>query len=145
MECPKCKAVLENDAQYCYLCGSNISTKPIEDNYIVDKKAFQNIYEQTFAPMPASSNTLKNNSKILPLSTAQYIGIIIISFLPIINIFYLISLIIRKKTNINKRNFATAILILFFFCAIITIILLLLYEIYFPSIFTKISGNKIFV
>ena len=88
MNCPTCgKSITENDT-YCKNCGAPLSAK---------QRAF---------------STLPQTKKIRMLKISDYILMFLISLIPIVNIITFIIWCASSKTNVNKKNYAAATLII---------------------------------
>lgn len=88
MNCSICgKTVNENDT-FCLNCGSPLTLK---------QRAF---------------STLPQTKKIRMLKVSDYLLMLFISTIPIVNVIFFLTWIISPNVNINKKNYAIAALIL---------------------------------
>ena len=86
MYCTKCGKEIPNNSMSCSYCGATILNKPE-------------------TPM----NVLAEDNE--PLSTSAYLGMLIISVIPILNLVFMLVWAFAPGNNTNRRNFARAWLI----------------------------------
>lgn len=92
--CPKCKAVLPNDSEFCQLCGTKLSSATVtENNQLNDKGKFEhNQFNQSQnerknnISVPKSNTVRKNspNNKLVSFTNISSVVLMIISMLSII-------------------------------------------------------------
>ena len=102
MNCPTCgKTINENDT-FCKNCGVPLTLK-----------------QRAFATLPQTK-------KIRLLKISDYFLMFLISIIPIINIITFIVWAASSKTNVNKKNYASAALIFMAIAIVLVIITLLI-------------------
>lgn len=169
MICPNCKANIEDGKKFCPICGFNLagaSTPPIQDKPINQPEATPQYFTQPpvqpmsnpqyqqsgysqggYQKMPPSayvqpnyqptSNGYSNNA---PLSVGDYIITFIILGIPVVGFIMLLVWACSSSTNLNKKNFAIAVLILQIIGVILTIIIMVAMGALFASIFSSLSS-----
>ena len=104
MKCLSCGAENPDGMAFCSECGSKIEIQtqaPVQETAAV-------------APVPAQPVAeAAPKDRTVPLGVFQFIGVFLVMMLPVINIILLFKWAFSKKTNINLRNYAIAVLILF--------------------------------
>jgi hypothetical protein len=131
MFCANCGSKLSEGAKFCGGCGAK--TEPVHSAYTasvesapmrsspapsVNTNPVQTAqsYQQTYAsPQPTAYFGQMRDE---PLRVGQYIGMFLLMCVPILNIILLFIWGFGSSTNLNKKNFARAALIL---CAIMLI------------------------
>ena len=111
--CKQCGAKLEEGTVVCSLCGFNNENNPefnqaeAQQNY--EQNYQQQQYQQNYQQPPYQP---VQDKKTAPLSVGEILVTIILMSIPVVNIVMLIVWLTNKDTNLNKRNFAIAMLIL---------------------------------
>ena len=100
MNCPICGKTINDNDTYCANCGSPLSIK-----------------QRAFSTMPQTR-------KIRMLKISDYLLMFLLSILPLINIITFIVWAASAKTNVNKKNYASAALIFMAFAIVLCIIIL---------------------
>ena len=118
--CQSCGAPLDPGAKFCKSCGTptpppvyQASNEPAapgpQASYPVPPPAFQSAGNgYTHYSQPQAYESAGN----APLSVGQYIGMIILSGLPIAGFILLLIWAFSSDQNVNKKNYARAVLIL---------------------------------
>ena len=123
--CKQCGAELEERTVVCSLCGFNNENNPefnqaeAQQNYEQPyQEQYQQNYQQNYQQQQYQQNYQQppyqpvQDKKTAPLSVGEILVTIILMSIPIVNIVMLIVWLTNKDTNLNKRNFAIAMLIL---------------------------------
>lgn len=132
MFCENCGYQLPEGAKFCGGCGAK--TEPVRSAYTASaepaptrpeppppayKPSAQAApsYQKAYAPPQSTANSGKPGAD--PLRVGQYIGMLLLMCVPILNIILLFVWSFGSSANLNKKNFARASLIL---CAIMLIL-----------------------
>lgn len=107
--CKQCGAKLEEGTVVCSLCGFNNENDPQPQQAGAQQNYQQQQYQQNYQQPPYQP---VQDKKTAPLSVGEIIVTIILMSIPIVNIIMLIVWLTNKDTNLNKRNFALAMIIL---------------------------------
>jgi uncharacterized membrane protein YvbJ len=141
MFCPKCGASLENGAKFCKECGGNLIQEQTVNTPLVEPViAQQTMSAKPIEPKPqdthTSNQTPQANSVALdkPLSVLQYLGIFLLSIVPIVGIVFIFIWAFGSSVNINKKNYCRAVLIM----ALISIVLSIIISITFGALLASI-------
>ncbi len=106
MNCPNCNHPLEEKDVFCKVCGTPVSP---------EKRAFS-----TLPLTPAAK----------PLTTGNYFVMLLIQIIPVLNIIMLLIWAFSKKSNLNRKHYARAILLWWLIgiaiIAVVTITLIIL-------------------
>lgn len=124
MICRKCGKEIANDSVNCNFCGAPASPQTNTDGYdYVHRPFYQNPQEY-------------NRDDISPLSMGEYLKMLLLMFIPVLNFILLFIWSFSADTNVNKRNFARAYLIV----TLINLILLtIIYGSAIGTLFTMIN------
>ena len=149
MYCEKCGKQLAEDAKFCDECGTKVSP-PVNDQVTAEEpKAASPPPPPPPPPPPAptpppvqqprnnnSYNTYNTNTVSLdkPLSIGAYLGMFILMAIPIVNIVMICVWAFGSNSNVNKKNFAIASLIL----AAIAFVLWLVFFVILASVFSSL-------
>lgn len=107
--CKQCGAKLEEGTVVCSLCGFNNENDPQPQQAGTQQNYQQQQYQQNYQQPPYQP---VQDKKTAPLSVGEIIVTIILMSIPIVNIVMLVVWLTNKDTNLNKRNFALAMIIL---------------------------------
>ncbi len=107
--CKQCGAKLEEGTVVCSLCGFNNENDPQPQQAGAQQNYQQQQYQQNYQQPPYQP---VQDKKTAPLSVGEIIVTIILMSIPIVNIVMLVVWLTNKDTNLNKRNFALAMIIL---------------------------------
>ena len=130
MFCENCGHQLPDGAKFCGGCGE--TTKPVQAAYTAAAEpapmrtlppapVYSYPAQTAYAPpRPAAYSGQTGGSE--PLRVGQYIGMLLLMYVPLINIILLFMWSFGSSVNPNKKNFARASLIL---CAVSLIIMLI--------------------
>ncbi len=120
MFCENCGNKLLEGAKFCGGCGAK--TEPAQPVYkaaarpVPPPPAYApqvqtaSSYQQAYAPQQAPAYS--RQSEIEPLRVGQYIGMLLLICVPILSIILLFVWSFGSSINLNKKNFARAMLIL---------------------------------
>lgn len=138
MNCPNCGKSNPDDARFCDGCGSNLVAAPQQNSAPPPPppppppvQNFQPQYQQPYQ-QPGGYVPVNNNS---PLTTGQFIGMLILTGIPIVGFILLLVWAFSSDTNANKKSYARAALILMIIGAVLAIIFSVALGSLFSSIF----------
>lgn len=132
--CPKCSASIADDATFCPVCGASLNEnrcphcgRPLGPGqtcpYCAD------------TAHKSHGSSLDENSA--PLTMWQYMGLILLSFVPLIGLIFMIVWACSSTGNIHLRNFARGALLV----RAVGILLYILLIIFSFSAFTNIYSS----
>jgi len=146
MFCPNCGKDLPDHAKFCNGCGNAIKDEkeesyPKDSYYNPQPKPVQPKETQTqpqirqgeYKPATFSQSSYSSNESIL--SIGSYIGIMIISAIPIVGFIMLLVWSFSSNVNMNKKNFAIAMLVMGIVMFIITLLILFINAIMLRSMY----------
>lgn len=141
MNCSNCGKSNPDDARFCDGCGSNLAVTPPQNNFTSPPpppppppaQNFQQQYQQPYQ-QPIGYAPVKDTS---PLSMGQYIGMFILTAIPLVGFILLLVWAFGSDVNVNKKNYSRAVLIL----AIIGIVLTIIFSVVLGSLFSSIFSN----
>ena len=132
MICPKCGFKADDDAKFCPSCGETLSAPAAPQGEPVDQTqsaapssspapnyyqsaptppppppAYQAPFQQPYYQMPAENPSLRE-----PLSMGGFFVTLLVMAIPLVNIIMLFVWGFSSTTNINRRNFSRAALIM---------------------------------
>ena len=171
MLCPNCSATLETGLKFCPICGFNlegVSKPPIQNQTneptdskqqyntqqpiqpVVNPQYQQNRYSQgSYQQNPSYTNIQSGYqppstgySISSPLSVGDYIITFIISGIPMVGFIMLLVWACSSSTNINKKNYAIAILIFQLIAVVFSIIMMFVMGAFFASLFSELSSSS---
>lgn len=138
MFCPKCGVSQDNEAKFCKECGGDLTqvqavinppVEPIIIQQTTSTKPVEPTPQHSYtSSQPPQSNTVPLDK---PLSILQYLGIFLLSAVPIVGIVFIFIWAFGSNVNINKKNYCRAVLIM----ALIGIILSIIISITFSALF----------
>lgn len=124
MFCENCGNKLLEGAKFCVDCGAK--TEPVQPAYTTAESAparpvppppayapqvqTASSYQQAYAPQQPPAYSGQPGSE--PLRVGQYIGMLLLMCVPILSIILLFAWSFGGSVNLNKKNFARAMLIL---------------------------------
>ena len=118
MFCEKCGNKLPDGAKFCGGCGAK--TEPLQPAYTAAEEpaparsapppAYAPPVQTAYASQQPPAYSQKPDSD--PLRVGQYIGMLLLMCVPILNIILLFMWSFGGSVNLNKKNFARASLIL---------------------------------
>ena len=127
MFCENCGNKLPDGAKFCGGCGAK--TEPVQPAYTAAEEPAparpipppayassvraEPSYQQAYTPQQPSAYSGRGGSD--PLRVGQYIGMLLLMCVPILNIILLFMWSFGGSVNLNKKNYARAMLIV---CAI---------------------------
>ena len=123
MFCENCGKSLPDGAKFCNGCGAK--TEPVQPAYAAAAEPTparpvpppplytppaQTTYapQQTYTPQPPAYSVQPDSE---PLRVGQYIGMILLMFVPILSVILLFMWSFGSSVNLNKKNYARAMLI----------------------------------
>ena len=145
MVCPNCGKINPDDSGFCDSCGTILNN--LASSHTPAAPADRSIPAQP-GPTPVYSNipsytaapqTGLNNQDYSPLSVGQYVGMMILSGLPVIGFILLLIWAFGSDTNLNKKNYARAVLIIMLIGIALSIILTILFGGFFAVMYSTLS------
>lgn len=117
MFCENCGTKTPDDAKFCGGCGTRTESVQASHESVASQTANPVPPATTYAPpaqaaSPAQVYYTPAQTEIEQLSVGQYIGMLLLLWVPILNIILLFMWSFGSSVNPNKKNFARAILIL---------------------------------
>lgn len=150
MFCPNCGKANPDDSRFCESCGTILNdvnsgripvapaypSPPVQPAYqpAPPPPVYNNSPVYTAAPQPVYNS--QDNS---PLSVGQYVGMMILGGLPVIGFILLLVWAFGSDTNLNKKNYAKAILIVMLIAIAVSIVLTILLGGVFAALFSSMS------
>ncbi len=121
MICSQCGKNNPDDARFCDGCGNTLQAAPINQGYAppppppqYQQPQYQQSYQQ-----PGYTPAVDNS----PLSVGQYIGMYLIQLIPVVGFILLLVWAFSADTNLNKKNWAKAMLIIMLIGIALTIVI----------------------
>lgn len=123
MICSQCGKNNPDDARFCDGCGNTLQAAPVNQGYTApppppppqyQQPQYQQSYQQ-----PGYTPAVDNS----PLSVGQYIGMYLIQLIPIVGFILLLVWAFSADTNLNKKNWAKAMLIIMLIGIALTIVI----------------------
>lgn len=119
MFCEKCGNKLPDGAKFCGGCGAK--TEPVQPTYtaaeepaparpVAPPPSYTPPAQTAYASQQPPAYSIKPTSS--PLGVGQYIGMLLLMCIPLLNIILLFVWSFGGSVNLNKKNFARASLIL---------------------------------
>lgn len=121
MICSQCGKNNPDDARFCDGCGNTLQAASINQGYAppppppqYQQPQYQQSYQQ-----PGYTPAVDNS----PLSVGQYIGMYLIQLIPVVGFILLLVWAFSADTNLNKKNWAKAMLIIMLIGIVLTIVI----------------------
>ena len=105
MFCKKCTAKIPDDSVFCPECGQKLTAD--DPSNVHTPKAQPQYRQSQYSQIPAPVY----DPKSAPLSTGNFFWLPVITAIPIVGIILIFVWAFSKNTNINRKNYARAILI----------------------------------
>ena len=130
MFCDNCGTNLPDGTKFCASCGAKIEPQSNSPSVAAQQAppAYAPAYQpqaappQAYAPpQPTTYAGQPHYGGAEPLSVGQYVGTFLLMCVPILNIILLFVWGFGSAANLNKKNFARAILIIFIIMIIVWI------------------------
>ncbi|OQB24286.1 MAG: hypothetical protein BWY11_01265 [Firmicutes bacterium ADurb.Bin182] len=102
MICKNCGASSPDGVMFCGNCGTRMD---VQEQPAPSPQPAQQQYSN-FTPVKTSSDPLRE-----PLSTGSYMLMMLVSFIPIVNLIMLLVWAFSSDTNLNRKNWSRAMLI----------------------------------
>lgn len=142
MFCQKCGASQDDRARFCKECGAELiqvqpnqtpqaEAIPVQElqndpSYVQQSQNTKPVepvkptpqYSQTEQQAPKSNTSLDK-----PLSVGQYIGMFLLSYVPIVGIVFIFIWAFGDNVNTNRKNFSRAILIVALIMIVLSIVI----------------------
>jgi uncharacterized membrane protein YvbJ len=124
MICKNCGAEVTDGAMFCGNCGSRMDVQekaPIQPAPQPASQQYETQYSQPntgYVPQNSYQDRLRE-----PLSTGNFMVMMLVSFIPIVNLIMLLVWAFSSDTNLNKKNWSRAMLIWWLIGFAISIIL----------------------
>lgn len=126
--CQYCGSSMDENSSFCQSCGkSQTAAAPAapQSSYSAPTSTYSSpsSYSATssYSPYSTGYNPMQA-AKDAPLTVGQYIGMFILSSLPLIGFILLLVWAFSGDTNTNKKNYARAILIIGIIAGVLTAI-----------------------
>lgn len=133
--CDSCGAALVEGAKFCKNCGKDVSaadsatTPPPQQGYY-QAPPQQQVYYQA---APQQDTT--------PMTVGQYLITFLITCIPLVGLIMLFVWAFGSDTNINKRNYARAMLIVAAILVVLNIIFVSFISSFIGSFFNSLGGD----
>ena len=114
MFCKNCGATMPSDGKFCENCGAAALGGASQQIYTQAQPVYnqvQPVYTQPQSYNQAVGSGLAQSNRD-PLSVGNYIGMFILSVIPVVGIIMLLVWAFGSSANLNKKNYARAILII---------------------------------
>ncbi|MHB8961621.1 MAG: zinc ribbon domain-containing protein [Saccharofermentanales bacterium] len=156
--CQFCGAGMEPDSTFCQACGKSQSAQavqatPAQQTYSAPSQA-NAAPQQQYAPntTPQYNHSAAYNAGMqaaldAPLKVGDYVGMFLLMCIPIVRFIMILVWGFGSSSNVNKKNFARAVMILFVIGLVLSIIFGIVFgAILFPLISDAINeyGNTIY-
>lgn len=116
--CPRCGKELPANATFCNACGLNLQEEPFT------APAYPVMQEDT-----------------RPLRTSDYFVMLLVSAIPLIGLILMLVWAFSSTTNVNRRNFCRAQLIMKLIGVVCSILLIVFYAALFTAVVGEISSS----
>ncbi len=114
--CRSCGATLEDGAQFCRVCGATQAAPLQQPAQPVQQQSYQAPYAAPqpvpqYAPQPSYyAGPAAQDTR--PLTVGDYIVMMLVSGIPLIGFIMILVWAFGSQTNLNKKNYARAMLIM---------------------------------
>ena len=119
--CPQCGKQLSEGASFCGACGCNLNGQPMR-------------IPQQIAP----------TADTRPLRTSDYFILLLLSAIPFVGFILMLVWAFSSDTNINRRNFCRANLLMYLISFVLSLILIIVYTILFAAIIEQAADLDMF-
>ena len=133
-KCPSCGAEQPADAAFCGECGAKLDGSSAADALAPPMRAFSDSdapSHHTCAPLPL-------DDRLKPLTLADYLIMIIAFAVPLVGLILMIVWSVSESTNINRKNFSRAMLIVRLVSIVLSVIAIILFAGVFAAIAEEI-------
>ena len=120
MNCPKCGAEMADDLAFCTDCGAKLTQDAVAAAPAAEPAAAPKDAAPA-ADKPQQPEKPKNGKE--PYGTLRFLGSLLLLLIPVLNVVLIFRWAFAWGVNINKRNFARAVLILYGICIVVAIVL----------------------
>ena len=124
--CLYCGSAMDEGSNFCQSCGkSQTSQASSSSSYSSPSSSYASpapSYQPAYTPPYSGYNSLQA-SKDVPLKVGQYIGMFILSGIPLVGFILLLVWAFSGDTNTNKKNYARGVLLLGLIGSILMIVL----------------------
>ena len=107
--CNTCGSSMDANATFCTNCGTTKSAST--QQYANPAPNYVPPVQQPYYQQPVQTNFQNNAMNSQPLGVGQYIGMMIVSGIPLVGFIMLLVWSFGSNANINKKNYARAVLI----------------------------------
>jgi len=132
--CPACGTTVESGSAFCPNCGTAISAaaQPVQPQpSVANPSGATQAYGNTTGPFGANLDR--------PLSVGQFMGMLVLSGIPLVGIVLLLVWAFGDGVNTNKKNYARACLILAVIGIILSIVLSVMLATVFSTAYSSFS------
>lgn len=116
MNCPKCGAEMADDLAFCTDCGAKLTQDAVAAAPAAEPAAAPKDAAPA-ADKPQQPEKPKNGKE--PYGTLRFLGSLLLLLIPVLNVVLIFRWAFAWGVNINKRNFARAVLL----CVLIVAVL----------------------
>lgn len=123
MFCENCGNKIPDEAKFCPVCGATLGATPpsyTAPPYAAPEQPPVRPAAPAYVPQQPVSYAAQQANP--PLTVGQYLGMYLLMCVPILNIVLLFMWAFGGSVNLNKKNYARAVLILFAVSVVIWII-----------------------
>lgn len=117
--CPRCGKEMTGNASFCNACGLNLNGEP----YVVPMQPI--VQEDT-----------------RPLRTSDYFVMLLVAGIPVVGLILMLVWAFSSTTNVNRRNFCRAQLIMKVIGWVLSILLIAFYAAIFSAIAGELTSNS---
>lgn len=139
--CETCGTPIEEGAKFCPSCGKVAATiqtpPPPVQQYQPPVQTYAPPVQQQFTP-PPQQNFYQKVEDTSPMKVGQYIVMMLLLCIPIANIILPFVWAFGSNVNVNKKNFARAILI---FAGIALVLYIILFIILGAAMFSMVNAG----
>ncbi len=124
--CQYCGSTMDEGSNFCQACGkSQTSQASSSSSYSSPSSSYTApapSYQPSYTPPYSGYNSVQA-AKDAPLRVGQYIGMFILSGIPLVGFILLLVWSFGGDTNTNKKNYARAVLLLAIIGSVLGIVL----------------------